>query len=246
MHPRHLLYLLIYIFTGAANSLLVKRSQLTLPDGTHRYAYEPVAVTFCVTLSKLLLTSLYVLFFQHPSTPPLATLSALRPKLPLMRLFLIPAALYFVFDTLAFFNLKLVQPATFRLLINLKVLFSGVLLYVIIGQRLSSRQWLALVILVLACGVEQMDSFDVHTGAFAIAMICLQALMSSTAGCTSSTSCRPSAAAPTRSACGRRTSSSTPGPSPSTSSTSASSRRTSSCTRWRPRPPSTSTCCPSC
>ena len=182
MHPRHLLYLLIYIFTGAANSLLVKRSQLTLPDGTHRYAYEPVAVTFCVTLSKLLLTSLYVLFFQHPSTPPLATLSALRPKLPLMRLFLIPAALYFVFDTLAFFNLKLVQPATFRLLINLKVLFSGVLLYVIIGQRLSSRQWLALVILVLACGVEQMDSFDVHTGAFAIAMICLQALMSSTAG----------------------------------------------------------------
>ena len=182
MNARSFLYLLIYIFTGAANSLLVKRSQVQLPDGSRRYAYEPVAVTFCVTLAKLLLTLTYVLFLQHPTTPLPTTVAHLGSKASSFRLFLIPAGLYFAFDTLAFFNLRLVQPATFRLLINLKVLFSGLLLYVIIGQRLSRRQWVALVVLVLACGVEQLDSFDTSTGARAVLMISAQALCSSTAG----------------------------------------------------------------
>ena len=182
MHVRHAVYLLVYILTGAANSLLVKRSQILLPDGTRHYAYEPVAVTSCVTLSKLALTTLYVLFVQHPTTPLTTTLTALSTRRASFPLFFIPAGLYFLFDTLAFFNLQLVQPATFRLLINLKVLFSGLLLYLIIGQRLTVQQWVALLILVVACGVEQIDSFDTTTGLYAILMISLQALCSSTAG----------------------------------------------------------------
>jgi drug/metabolite transporter (DMT)-like permease len=148
LQSRSLFYLLVYIGTGAANSLLVKRSQVVSADGSHHYAYQPVAVTFCVTATKLTLTCLYVLFFQHPTVSPATTASALLQRSAAFRLFVIPAALYFAFDILAFLNLQLVQPATFRLLINLKVLFSGLLLYLIIGQRLTARQWAALVIVV--------------------------------------------------------------------------------------------------
>lgn len=80
------------------------------------------------------------------------------------RQFAVPAALYSVFNALAFYNLRLVSPPTYRLLINLKVLFSGLLLQGLIGTKLSKRQWLGLCILVMACGVEQWDSFDVNTG----------------------------------------------------------------------------------
>ena len=182
MQLRHLGYLLVYIGAGAANSLLVKRSQTTALDGTRVYAYQPVAVTFCVTLSKLLLTAVYVFFVQTPNKSPAAIAHFLSTKLSALWYFLVPAALYFGFDTLAFFNLQLVQPATFRLLINIKVLFSGVLLYAIVGTQLSARQWLALFVLLAACVVEQLDSFDLHTGLRAILLICMQALCSSSAG----------------------------------------------------------------
>ena len=182
MQLRHLGYLLIYILTGAANSLLVKRSQHVAPDGTRTYAYQPVAVTFCVTASKLLLTALYVFFFQTPNKSAASIAVSLSTKLSALWYFLVPAFLYFAFDTLAFFNLQLVQPATFRLLINIKVLFSGVLLFVIMGTRLSVRQWIALFVLLAACVVEQLDSFDLNTGVKAILLICLQALCSSSAG----------------------------------------------------------------
>lgn len=100
----------------------------------------------------------------------------------LLRQFAIPAALYCVFNALAFYNLNLVSPPTYRLLINLKVLFSGLMLQFLIGTKLSRRQWLGLVLLVLACGVEQWDSFDYNTGLTAVILICLQALCSSFAG----------------------------------------------------------------
>ena len=98
------------------------------------------------------------------------------------RQFAVPAALYSVFNVLMFYNLRLVSPPTYRLLINLKVLFSGLLLQGLIGTKLSKRQWAGLCILVLACGVEQMDSFDMETGMAAIISICIQAFCSSFAG----------------------------------------------------------------
>ena len=182
MQLRHLGYLLVYVLTGAANSLLVKRSQHLNADGTRVYAYQPVAVTFCVTLSKLLLAALYVFFVQTPNKSAFSIALSLSTKLSALWYFMVPAFLYFAFDTLAFFSLQLVEPATFRLLINIKVLFSGVLLYVIIGTQLSVRQWIALLVLLAACVVEQLDSFDLHTGVKAILLICFQALCSSSAG----------------------------------------------------------------
>lgn len=99
-----------------------------------------------------------------------------------LRQFAVPAILYAIFNMLAFYNLRLVSPPTYRLLINLKVLFSGLLLQGLVGTRLSRRQWIGLVILVAACGVEQWDSFDYNTGLMAILLICFQAFCSSFAG----------------------------------------------------------------
>jgi len=179
---KHVFYLLLYIATGSANSLLVKRSQTRDVHGNSHYAYEPVTVTLSVTLFKLTVTAIYVFFFLYPSQSLSKTFLSLIRKTRVARSFLIPACLYFGFDVLAFYNLQLVQPSTFRLLINLKVLFSGILLNLIIGIKLSFRQWVALIVLVAACGIEQIDSFDPNTGIIAIMFISLQALCSSSAG----------------------------------------------------------------
>ena len=80
------------------------------------------------------------------------------------RHFAVPAFSYCVFNALAFYNLRLVTPPTYRLLINLKVLFSGLMLQTLIKTKLTKRQWGGLCLLVVACGVEQWDSFDLNTG----------------------------------------------------------------------------------
>jgi UDP-sugar transporter A1/2/3 len=179
---RHVVYLLIYIGCGAAFTLLVKGSQSLGSNGKVEYKYEPVLVTMSVELFKLCSSLIYVLFFVDPSVTPRDKLNQLISKLHVAKLFAIPAFLYFVFNALAFWNLNLVQPATYRLLINLKVLFSGIMLRIIIGTQLSARQWVALLILLFACGIEQIDSFDYNTGLFAILLIAFQAMCSSAAG----------------------------------------------------------------
>jgi len=179
MQPLHIVYLLVYIATGSAQSLVIRKSS---QDNNGKQPYEPVAVTFAVELSKLMLSLSIIFFVQNREQSFRSKLQSLTSRWDTAKHFAVPAASYCIFNALAFYNLRLVTPPTYRLLINLKVLFSGLMLQLLIKTRLSKRQWLGLCLLVTACGVEQWDSFDVHTGFLAIVSICFQAFCSSFAG----------------------------------------------------------------
>jgi drug/metabolite transporter (DMT)-like permease len=71
------------------------------------------------------------------------------------------------------------EPGTYRVLINYRILFSGVLLQILFKKRLTRRQWAALLLLVLACIAEQSGSFSSDDGVFAIIMMSIQGLCSS-------------------------------------------------------------------
>lgn len=177
------------------------------------FSYNPIAVTFCVELFKWCATTLYIFIGQFyeaqysssssssPSGSILPSNSVstsftslfsfmeskyrdLRCKWSLAKLFLVPAFLYFLFNSLAFYNLQFVSPSTYRLLINLKVLFSGLLLQIILHKHITRRQWLGLFLLVLACSIEQFDklSTDFQASLWVILSICFQSFCSSLAG----------------------------------------------------------------
>lgn len=113
---------------------------------------------------------------------PSAKLRALSTKWNQAKYFAIPAGIYCVYNFLNFFCLKLVEPATFRILINSKVMISGMMLQVFFNQRLSSRQWVGIFLLFVGCGIEQIGSFNFDTGPLAICLILIQAFCSSLAG----------------------------------------------------------------
>jgi len=166
----------VYIGTGTIYSLGVRASR----DETGVLPYEPAAAALCIEFIKLSLA----VIMQIKSSPLSfeEDIRSLVKRWSIARWFVIPAWLYAVFNVLAFYNLQLVEPPTYRLLINSKVIWSGLLLHFFLGTKLNARKWFALVLLATACGVEQFSSFNIALGFLPLVLVPFQAFCSSLAG----------------------------------------------------------------
>eukprot|EP00742_Colponemidia_sp_Colp-10_P013477 GILJ01015223.1.p1 GENE.GILJ01015223.1~~GILJ01015223.1.p1 ORF type:complete len:293 (-),score=24.58 GILJ01015223.1:500-1312(-) len=67
----------------------------------------------------------------------------------------VPALLYVVVNLLIFYNLTVFDAPTYRILINVRVLITAILVQVIFRKRLLPLQWLALFMLVVGLGITQ-------------------------------------------------------------------------------------------
>ena len=163
---------------GTSVTLLVRASKNSDGSVTH----NNIAVAFSVELTKLILACIYYFLCTERNKSVQYKLHEFLSKWSLMRLFIIPAGLYCIFNGLQYVNMTLVTPATYRVLINSKVLFSGGLLQLFFAVYLSNRQWVGLLLLVIACCIEQFGSFDYTLGMIPLVSICTQAFCSSLAG----------------------------------------------------------------
>lgn len=77
-------------------------------------------------------------------------------------LYMVPAFLYCLYNNLSFYNLAVFDPTTYYLLLQFRVVITGVLFQVIFKKYLSRKQWLSLLLLTLGCMVKQIDFGD-HT-----------------------------------------------------------------------------------
>jgi len=172
----------VYVVCGAAFAILVKASRSNV---SAEQKYEPAAVTTVVEFLKLGMALVYFLSDHENASSkkqlPAQKFQQLLDNRDLFWRLSVPAGLYFVFNILAFFSLDLVEPATYRVILTSKIFWSGLLLQCI-GIRLSRRQWLALVLLFVACTIEQFGSFSLDTGFIALASLLIQAFSSSAAG----------------------------------------------------------------
>lgn len=112
----------------------------------------------------------------------------------LLGLYLVPAFLYCLYNNLAFLNLSSFDPTTYFLLLQLRVVFTGVLFQVIFSKKLSKLQWLSLILLTFGCMVKHLDtsnsikddketrSGDSSTYITSIILILIQTLCSCLAG----------------------------------------------------------------
>ena len=89
---------------------------------------------------------------------------SLRDNAAVGAYFAIPSLVYLVYNGLSFINLRLLEPGTYRVLINSRIIFSGLLLQWFFQIQLSRRQWMGIALLVSACIVEQSGSFQVDAG----------------------------------------------------------------------------------
>ncbi|KAK3864523.1 hypothetical protein Pcinc_029791 [Petrolisthes cinctipes] len=72
-------------------------------------------------------------------------------------LYMVPSALYCLYNNLAFVNLVVFDPTTYFMLMQLRVVVTGIIFQVVFKKQLSHRQWLSLFILTAGCILKQLS-----------------------------------------------------------------------------------------
>uniref|UniRef100_A0A182YN52 CMP-sialic acid transporter n=1 Tax=Anopheles stephensi TaxID=30069 RepID=A0A182YN52_ANOST len=70
-------------------------------------------------------------------------------------LYFVPAFLYCLYNNLAFVNLSTFDPTTYYLLLQLRVVITGILFQIIFKKYLSRKQWFSLLLLTVGCMLKQ-------------------------------------------------------------------------------------------
>ncbi|CAF0818319.1 unnamed protein product [Adineta ricciae] len=80
-----------------------------------------------------------------------------RNKRKLLFLYFIPSALYCLYNNLAFINLSSYDPTTYFLLLQFRVVVTGVIFQILFNKRLTRIQWLSLLLLTSGCIIKQFE-----------------------------------------------------------------------------------------
>jgi len=83
--------------------------------------------------------------------------------------------------------LSYVDPTTYQVLVNLKILTTGILFRIVLGKELTALQWAALVLLSVGCATSQISNDCTNSSLFSVPiqgiLICvILALLSASAG----------------------------------------------------------------
>ncbi|KAG5886499.1 hypothetical protein JTB14_014682 [Gonioctena quinquepunctata] len=138
-------YILLFVNQG----ILITSSQ----KSDNQYDYNIVTVVLLTEILKLAISSF--LYCKENSTKQLV-IEVVKNKNVLL-LYFIPALLYCFYNNLAFVNLSLFDPTTYYLLLQFRVVVTGILFQIIFKKTLSKKQWLSLIILTLGCMLKQIN-----------------------------------------------------------------------------------------
>jgi len=113
-----------------------------------------------VIMQELLkaLTSMVLVLIQHGTLS-----STFEDKCELLKSG-IPAFLYLVQNNLQYLGLSYLQPATFLVTYQVKILSTAVLSVIILGKSLKGQQWVALVVLTIGVCVVQLSEMSQSKG----------------------------------------------------------------------------------
>ena len=147
----------LLLFFSVSGTIFAEASKLA--DGT--YPYNTSVIPCAVECVKLVASSSML---AHER------LSKSRQREPLnftprdFIAYAFPALCYFVSNNCMFYIIRYLGASTFQIMNNLKVLSTGVFMYIFLDRRLSWMQWKALVVLVVGCMVTQLGA-DERAGA---------------------------------------------------------------------------------
>lgn len=146
---RHLAHLCTEI---AQLLILLVQGLLTAASKTNgEYRYNFATVPLLAELLKLCISS--YLFARQKRQYPEAARATKRLRTAL--LFLVPSIIYWIHNNVQFLTLKLVDPATYQILGNLKIVSTGVLFWIFLKRRLTFLQWQALALLTIGATTSQ-------------------------------------------------------------------------------------------
>ncbi|KAL1535304.1 CMP-sialic acid transporter 4 [Salvia divinorum] len=136
-----------------------------------RFAFSPISVNFLTEVMKVFFAIAMLIFQarrQKSGEKPLLSMSTFIQAARSNTLLAIPALLYAINNYLKFIMQLYFNPATVKMLSNLKVLVIAVLLKVIMKRRFSIIQWEALALLLIGISINQLKSLPENTADLAL------------------------------------------------------------------------------
>lgn len=141
-------YMALFINQG----ILVTATKKT--DNT--YDYNPTTVVLFTECLKLLVCC--ACYGRDHSIKNLA--AEIMKNRKVFALYLVPALLYCVYNNLSFLNLAAFDPTTYFLLLQFRVVVTGILFQILFKKNLSMIQWISLVLLTFGCIIKEVPSIN--------------------------------------------------------------------------------------
>lgn len=148
-----LLYMSLFIGQG----IFVTASQ----ESNNSYGYNTVTVVLLTEVFKLIVST--CLYCRDNNLRSLVR--DVQKDRNVLGLYMVPAFLYCLYNNLAFVNLATFDPTTYYLLLQLRVVVTGILFQIIFKKYLSQRQWISLILLTLGCMMKQVDFGSFYSNA---------------------------------------------------------------------------------
>lgn len=133
----------------------------TLSQSDGGYKYDYATIPFLAEIFKLLVSSIFLWRECKKSPPPRMT-----TDWKTVRMYPIPSIIYLIHNNVQFATLTYVDTSTYQIMGNLKIVTTGILFRLFLKRKLSTLQWMAIVLLavgtttsqVKGCGEASCDS----------------------------------------------------------------------------------------
>ncbi|XP_075224595.1 UDP-galactose transporter senju [Lycorma delicatula] len=136
-------YMTLFVNQG----LLVTASQRF----DNAYNYNTVLAVLLTEVTKLFI-SVFLYCKDHPI---FMLWKESANHLTVLWLYFVPAVLYCFYNNLSFVNLSVFDPTTYYLLLQLRVVITGIVFQIVFNRQLSRKQWISLIVLTIGCMLKQ-------------------------------------------------------------------------------------------
>lgn len=136
-----------YMFLWVSAHLLIYSSRLAGAP-----AYNPTSVVLLTELAKYALAlSLYLKNDGSFSE----WLDITKANTTLLLKYFVPSLLYCFYNNLIYINLRTFDPGTYNVLMQLKIVLTGLVYQVVFARRLNRNQWAAIILITVGCMVKE-------------------------------------------------------------------------------------------
>lgn len=147
----------IFIFCGyialwVASHVVVYSSRLA--------GAPPYNVTSVVLLTELTKLVLAIVMYVVRNGTLEQMLEAAMAHPHLLVKYFFPALLYCMYNNLVYVNLTVFDPGTYNVLMQLKIVLTGVIYQLVFSKQLNQNQWVAILLIAAGCMIKEMDKLS--------------------------------------------------------------------------------------
>ncbi|XP_033112223.1 UDP-galactose transporter senju-like [Anneissia japonica] len=144
----------LYIVLSVNQGLIVTAAK----NSDNEYSFNFTTVVLIMEFNKLFVS--VAAYLMKNSVQSLQ--GEIFQNIKLALLYMLPAALYCLYNNLQFVNLTNFDPTTYYILLQSRIVITGFIYQMFFSVRLNLKQWMSLVILTFGCIIKQVDLLNLH------------------------------------------------------------------------------------